>query len=303
MSDHRNERAGATPSDGTTRSVVWLDGRVHPDPATATVRWDDHGLTVGDGVFETIELRHGSPFALERHLDRLERSAGGLLLDIPDRSVIRAAVDEVADMWGTDPARLRITYTAGPAPLGSERGVDAPTLIVAASPMTVRTEPTRVITVDSTRNPDSALCGLKTTSYAENVVALRLAVLEGASEAIFANTRGELCEGTGSNIVIERDGVLATPPLSSGCLAGITRDLLLEALDAAGIPVEQAPIPMDDLMQADGAFLLSTGRHVQPISHVDGNPLPLCPGPATRRAAEIWASTMGALRGEDAITV
>ena len=269
------------------RCVVWLAGAL-ADPADASVHWSDHGLTVGDGVFETIELRRGAPFALRRHLERLDRSAQGLGLEPPDPAELSRAVAEVAAAWGEEPGRLRITYTAGPGPMGSNRGTAAPTLLLAAAPMRVLTEPTDVLVVPFTRNERGALAGLKTTSYGENVVALALANEAGCSEALFANTRDELCEGTGSNVVVGLDGTLVTPPLASGCLAGVTRALLLEALAAAGTPAAEATVPMSRLDEVTEAFLVSTGRHVQPIRRLGGRALPGCPGPATSRAAQIW---------------
>ena len=105
--------------------MVWLDGAL-ADPGHAAVHWSDHGLTVGDGVFETIELRGGTPFALTRHLDRLDRSAAGLGLPVPDRTLLARAVAEVGAAWGDAPGRMRITYTAGPGPMGSNRGAAPP---------------------------------------------------------------------------------------------------------------------------------------------------------------------------------
>ncbi len=280
-------------AESETREVVWIRGAL-ADPASASVLWSDHGLTVGDGVFETIELRRGTPFALTRHLDRLARSAAGLRLPPPDRSQLLDAVSSVADAWGTEPGRLRVTYTAGAAPMGSERVGATPTLVVAASAMTVRVEPTPVLVVPFTRNEHGALAGLKTTSYGENVVALDMAHEVGASEAIFANTVGALCEGTGSNIFVALDGELITPTIGSGCLAGITRQLLLEALalDASPLRAAERDLPLDVLGRVDEAFLVSTGRHVQPISRILGDgvdrPLPECPGPVTLAARRIW---------------
>ena len=269
------------------RTVVWVGGAL-ADPATASVHWSDHGLTVGDGVFETVELRRGRPFALTRHLARLQRSAAGLGLAPPDRAELDRAIAAVVGAWGDDPGRLRITCTAGPGPMGSDRSAGAPTLIVAAAPMQVRTLPTDVLVVPFTRNERGALVGLKTTSYAENVVALAAANAAGCSEAILANTRGELCEGTGSNVVVGLDGRLVTPPLASGCLAGVTRALMVEAAAAAGEPILEAAVPMRDLERVSEAFLLSTGRHVQPIRRFGEQTLPACPGPLTRRAAAVW---------------
>lgn len=273
-------------SDGD-RTVVWLDGAL-ADPAHAAVHWSDHGLTVGDGVFETIELRGGTPFALTRHLDRLDRSAAGLGLPVPDRTLLARAVAEVGAAWGDAPGRMRITYTAGPGPMGSNRGAAPPTLIVAAAPMRVLTEPTDVLVVPFTRNERGALAGLKTTSYGENVVALALATAAGCSEALFANTRDELCEGTGSNVFVVLDDRLVTPPLDSGCLAGVTRAVLLEALAAEGTPATEATVPMARLGEVTEAFLVSTGRHVQPVRRLGEHLLAGCPGPHTLAAGAAW---------------
>lgn len=270
------------------RVVVWLDGEL-VDPDRARVPWSDHGLTVGDGVFETIELRRGAPFALTRHLARLRRSIAGLGFEPPPAPFIRTAVADVAAEWGDAPGRLRITVTSGDGPMGSSRGVGVePTLLVTAGPMTVLTEPTAVLVVPFTRNERGALTGLKTTSYAENVLALARAEAVGASEALFANTVGVLCEGTGSNVFVGIDGRLVTPPLTAGCLAGITRELLLEALERGGTPADVDDIPMARLAEVDELFLVSTGRHVQPVSCVDDRALPACPGPLTSAAAQVW---------------
>ena len=286
------------PAGDRSPVVVWLDGALR-DPAGAGLHWSDHGITVGDGVFETIKLVGDQPFALEAHLDRLDSSAAGLLLSAPPRPTVEAAVAEVAAEWartnGPATARLRLTVTAGPGPMGSERGPDGPTLMVTAAAMTLRRDPTDVVVVPWTRNERGALAGLKTTSYAENVIALARARESGATEAIFANTRGELCEGTGTNVFVGIHGELVTPPLDSGCLAGITRALLLDALDAAGTPAKEATLPIEQLAAADEAFLVSTGREVQPIAAVDGAALGTSagpvPGPLTSQAIAAWDAT------------
>lgn len=280
----------ADPGHGSddTRCVLWLDGAL-VDPHTASVHWSDHGLTVGDGIFETIELRRGRPFALTRHLARLRRSGDGLGITVPADELLRPAVDEVAAAWGPESGRMRVTVTSGPGPMGSWRDpAAAPTVLIAAGPMTILKTPTPVVTVPFTRNERGALSGLKTTSYGENVVALSIAERAGASEALFANTVGDLCEGTGSNVFIGLGGRLLTPTLESGCLAGITRELLLEALAAAGTPAEVVDVPMARLGEVDEMFLVSTGRHVQPVSRIDGRALPHCPGLLTAAASRVW---------------
>lgn len=269
--------------------VVWIDGELR-DPDSATIHWSDHGLTVGDGVFETIELWRGVPFAVSPHLERLGRSAEGMRLQRPDPGLLERAVDTVSKAWGDAPGRLRITYTAGPGPMGSNRDGSPPTLIVAAGPMTVLgiDDPTDVLVVEFTRNERGALAGLKTTSYGENVVALDMAARAGCSEALFANTRDELCEGTGSNVFVVLDDRIATPPLDSGCLDGITRRLLLDALRAADVDVDERAVPMSQLSQVSEAFLVSTGRHVQPIRRLGNRLLAACPGPLTIAAHTAW---------------
>lgn len=261
---------------------IWLNGGLQ-DLETARVSVLDHGLTVGDGIFETVKAVQGRPFALTRHLDRLARSARGLGLPEPDLDEVRAAC---AAVLAADPmplGRLRITYTGGLSPLGSDRGDQGQTLVVALGEAARPADSTAVITVPWTRNERGALTGLKTTSYAENVVALARAHEQGASEALFANTVGQLCEGTGSNVFVVLDGELHTPPVASGCLAGITRAL---AVDWTG--ARETDLPLDVLDRADEVFLTSTLRDVQAVHRVDGRELPGAPGPVTAKAMRIF---------------
>ncbi|HEV6953424.1 MAG TPA: aminotransferase class IV [Promicromonospora sp.] len=255
-------------------TVIWAEGRmVAPgDPALSAV---DHGITVGDGVFETCAVLDGQAFALTRHLARLERSAAGMGMAALDLRKVRDGVDAVLAA-APDAGRLRITVTDGIGPLGSGRTDGPQTVVVAATPAVV--VPTgRAARSPWTRNENSPVAGLKTTSYAENVVSLADAVAKGADESVFANTRGDLCEGTGSNVFLELDGELVTPPLSVGCLAGITRELLLEWGAEAGLPVREAkdgelPFSVLDRVSAGEARMLLTGsvRNVQPTVWLDG---------------------------------
>jgi branched-chain amino acid aminotransferase len=266
-------------------SLVWIDGSL-VDGDTAAVSPFDHGITVGDGVFETLEVTDGRPFAMRRHLARLRRSAAGLGLEVPvDDARLCDAAAQVVTANRMTHARLRITVTGGVAPLGSDRGGARPTVIVAVAPLPAWPPTCSVATVPWRRNEHGAVAGLKTTSYAENVVALAEAHRRGADEAIFANTAGELCEGTGSNVFLGREQRLWTPPLSSGCLAGITRELVLEL-----VPVVEAPLPLDALAEADEAFITSSTRDIQPVAVVDGHVLPAAPGPLTIRATEAFAA-------------
>jgi branched-chain amino acid aminotransferase len=266
--------------------TVWINGELLPDD-DARVSVFDHGLVVGDGVFETIKVAAGVPFAMTRHLLRLRKSALGLGLPEPDLEAIRAGAMAVIAASSDPPplARMRVTFTAGLAPLGSERTAGSPgTAIVAMAAQPFPAAAVDVVTVPWPRNERGALSGLKTTSYGENVRALAYAHERGGSEAIFANTIGQLCEGTGTNVFVVKGGRLLTPPLASGCLAGVTRALVIEWAGA-----EEADLPLDALAEAEEAFLCGTTRDVQPIRNVDGNPLPAVPGPVTKKAAEIFA--------------
>lgn len=272
---------------------AWINGELLPDATAPAVPVTDHGLTVGDAVFEAIKVVDGQPFAFQRHLDRLARSAAGLGLVGLDLDEVRRGVGAVLEAEPIALGRLRITVTGGNAPLGSGRGTEPPTLIVVASSMTPAAETTAVITVPWPRNERGALAGLKTTSYAENVVALTAAQERGASEAVFANLDGNLCEGTGTNVFYVVDGELRTPSLASGCLAGVTRDLVLEWF--GGREVDE---PIDVAAAADEIFLVSTTRDVQGVHRWDDRELP-APGEVTRAAARRWREREPELLGFD----
>jgi branched-chain amino acid aminotransferase len=267
-------------------SVLWLDGRLVPADE-AVVSPFDHGLLVGDGVFETLRVYGGVPFAWTRHHQRLVRSAAGLGLTAPGSQELRAAVDDVLAANGMTDGRVRLTITGGPSPLGSERGDGPPSVIVLSAPATSWPRTVDVVIVPWSRNERGAVSGLKTTSYAENVRALGYAREHSAGEAIFLNTRGELCEATGSNVFVIRDGVVLTPPAEAGCLLGVTRALVLELCADQGIPAEEAALGPAALRDADEAFLTSSTREVQPIRRVDGRALAAAPGPTSDKLAAL----------------
>jgi branched-chain amino acid aminotransferase len=264
--------------------IVWLNGALTPleDAAISPL---DHGLVVGDGVFETIRVYRGQPFAWTRHVKRLHASADGIRLTAPPFEELRDAADAVLAANGFTEARLRITVTGGPAPPGSRRAPVPPTVVVVAFELEPTTEIASVMVVPWTRNEGGALVGLKTISYAENVRALAYVEARGAHEAIFPNTRGNLCEATGSNVFLVLDSACVTPPLAAGCLNGVTRQLLLEIAPGIGVEIEERDVPVDALQRAEEAFVTSTVRELQPIGSVDGAALPAAPGPITARLA------------------
>lgn len=246
-------------------NLVWVNDTLVPSDF-ARVSVFDHGFTVGDGVFETMQVKNGSAFALKRHLRRLENSAKLLGINFVDPDYLRTVVNEVIKANPTLAAagRMRVTLTSGDGPLGSDRNSDQPTLVVAISQLPNWAPSAKVASVKMPRNHLSPLAGAKTTSYAENVLALATAKKLGADEAILPNVAMNICEGTGSNFFAVIDGQVITPPLTAGCLGGITRELVCEWFDC----VEQ-DLPFSHLSEIQAGFLTSTTRDVQPIGQID----------------------------------
>ena len=259
-------------SVSSSQEKVWINGQLI-DENEVKISPFDHGLLTGDGVFETMVAYQETPFAFSRHYRRLERSASVFGLSLPEADTLLSACRDVVRANAVCPGRIRVTVTGGRAPLGSEKGDYPETVIVAAGKLPEQPEITEVVTVPFARNEHGALVGLKTISYGENVVALAHARARGAREAIFGNVDGNLCEGTGSNIFIVNNGQLITPPLSAGCLPGVTRALVADLCDVANINLQQTDTHLSKLKDVDSAFLTSTLRGVQPIGRVDGKPL------------------------------
>lgn len=256
-------------------AVLWVDGafRSANEPV---IQAGNHGLTVGDGVFETLAVRGGQAFALTRHLVRLQYSLDRMGMRTVDMPMIREGVRQVIAASPGDVVRIRITVVSGAGPMSSLRGSGAPNVIIWGGPGVVPRQ-CRAVRAPWKRNERSPIAGVKSTSYAENVVMAQFAAAKGADEALVSNTFGYLCEGTGTNVFIERNGEVVTPPLSSGCLAGVTRGLVLEWGARAGLPVRVAApgeltmSALDEVMHGDawGAVTSST-RGVQPIVWLDG---------------------------------
>ncbi len=266
---------------------VWANGQLLDGPETPVISVLDHGMIVGDGVFETIAVTDDEPFALTRHLDRLVRSAEGLGIGRPDVSAVREGI--AATVAGQDLTfgLIRVTVTSGIGPLGSPRGSSGLTHTVVTTPAPKPPMVTQIVTVPWARNDQGALTGLKTTSYAENAKMIEYAKARGASEAVMANTRGQLCEGTGSNIFYVIGDQLVTPTLDAGPLAGITRELVLQWC-ASELDVVERDAPLEVLFEADEVMLVGTSRDVQAISRIDDHEV-AAPGPVTRAAQAIWA--------------
>lgn len=262
-------------------TVAWLNGRL-VDPADPAITLLDEGFTVGLGVFETVRVQRGRPLCLALHLQRLAIGLQRLEIAPCDSGRLERAVHALLDAAGVDEARLRITVSAGPpggAPTVAVTVADLPSFAAAAT----------VVTAPWPRNERGPLATVKTTAYAENLMARRYARSSGADEALLANTRGHLCEGSSTNVFVVLDGELLTPPLSAGCLPGIVRGIVVERCDVA-----EADVPIQALGDVQEMFLTSSLRHVQPVRSVDGNPL--APGPIARAAAAEVARFTGRLR-------
>jgi branched-chain amino acid aminotransferase len=254
----------SAPEAVTGQLRIWLDGRLYDNPNQATIAGTDHGLLVGDGVFETLKVTENGAFAVRRHLNRMSRSAAALGLPEPDHQRIREAIDAILDGWDLPRGKLRITYTGGRGPLGSEAAYGPPRLIVALAPVPPAAPRTSIVTAPWTRNEHGALAGVKSTSYAENVRTLRYATERRAGEAIFLNTAGQICEGTGTNIFLIFDNTVITPPLSAGPLAGITRELIME-----WNPVQERDVTPEEAKLADEVFITSSMRDLQGVERWD----------------------------------
>lgn len=266
---------------------IWINGRI-VSTAAARISPFDHGFLVGDGVFETLVARNGKPFTPTRHWKRLVASCESMGITPPAFEVYLKAIMEVMHANGQPDARVRVTLTSGDGPLGSDRGESPATMTAAATPLKPWPPTETALIVPWTRNERGALAGIKSTSYADNVRALALAHAQGAGEALFANTRDELCEGTGTNIFVIVNGRVQTPPLNSGCLAGVTRGLVIEACQAVGIPVEETALPITVLQTCDEAFLSSSTRDVHPLARINEREMPGVSGTVTQRVAQAF---------------
>jgi branched-chain amino acid aminotransferase len=261
-----------------------MNGRLS-DRHAAAVDPFDHGLTVGDGIFETVRVAAGRPVLLDRHLDRMWGAADRIGLELAaERLELVRAVAAVIAAEDVTSGRVRITATSGSGPAGTSRAVGAGTVIVVAAPEAPREGPARVVVAPWVRNERSALAGVKSTSYGENVLVLRHARDRGADEALLADTTGRLSEAAAANVVVAVDGAFVTPSLAAGCLPGIVRQVLLYR----GV-VAEADLPLAVVHDADEIALTSSIAGVVAVSHVGERSLGGVDGPLTRLARRVLA--------------
>lgn len=237
----------------------------------------DQAIVLGQGIFETLVAYSGKPFLPDRHYARLKAGADAMGLEIPSEEGLLDAMLSTLSRNGLEDAgrvRIRITVTGGLSDLRFSNTKGAENLMIETTVAPEISHPAKTITLPFARNDKGALSGLKTINYGENVVAVRMARAAGADEGIYGNTVGNLCEGTWSNVFVCHEGQWITPPLSSGCLPGVSRAHLLDVARAAGISIEEVDLPLSELAHVESAFLTSTLREAQPVSHIDGRELP-----------------------------
>lgn len=247
----------------------------------------DRSLILGLGLFETILALDGRPIHAERHLARFLASCERLGWQpvLPDLPEIMAELIGVNGL-NIGRARIRLAISGGSGlihdlSLGSDHRVWMTAVPAADAPPTTTANLSPWL-----RNEHSALAGLKCASYAENLIALEHADRLGFEETVFLNTSGGLCEAATSNLFLVKSGGILTPSLDSGCLPGITREIVIELAGKLGIPCAERRLDLADLHGADELFLTSSIRGLMGVSRFEERIFP--PGPVTHALRDAW---------------
>jgi branched-chain amino acid aminotransferase len=248
------------------------------------------GLFCGWGLFTTLRIVQGEPFAFERHWRRLERDAARTRVPFPfDPQQVRKQLRELisANEVREGTARIYAIYNQ----VGfwqSDEPLPPVDLLLYTAGLPPHREPARLTVTEHGRDAASPLSGVKVTSWLQNVWSLQGAQQQGFDETIMLNERGEVAECTAANIFCVRDRTVITPPLSSGCLEGVTRSVLLELAPGAGIDVREESLRLNDLYTADEVFISSTNRSLAGVGEIAGHALPAAPGPVTLRLEKLF---------------
>jgi len=270
---------------------IYLNDRFVPQEE-AVVSVFDHGFLYGDGVFETLRAYRGLVFKLSDHLARLERSAARIQLCLPV-SIERLAylTREALSRNQLQDAYLRITVSRGAGEIGLDPALcKTPTLVIIAKPFQPYPESfyadgVSVMIAKARRNlPEALPPQVKSLNFLNNILAKMEAKAADAYEALMLNHRGDIAEGTVSNVFVVYDGRLRTPSADCGILEGVTRSLVLQVASELGIPADETRLNVEDLLAADECFLTNTTQEVLPVTRVDGHRIGNGrPGPLTRR--------------------
>jgi branched-chain amino acid aminotransferase len=278
-------------------ALCWQDGTVLPALA-ARISVLDHGLLYGDGVFEGIRFYQRRPFRLDAHLQRLQRSARALALQLPlSLQALQEAVAQLLAAFAAPDGYLRLVVTRGVGPLGLDpRRCGAAQVFIIADQLALVDAQTRqrgaraIIAATRRLSADGLDARIKSLNYLNPILARIEASNAGADEAILLNAAGRVAEGSADNVFIVRDGALATPPGSEGALEGVTRAAMLELARELGIPAREMPLTPYDLYTADEGFLTGTGAELIPLREIDGRVLPHVPGPVFSRLQQAFAA-------------
>ena len=252
------------------------------------------GLLNGWGLFTTMRIFQGEPFAFERHWKRLQKDAARTRIPFAfDAEEVRSRLRELLQRnevrEGT--ARIYAIYNKVGFWQSSESLPEVDLIFCTAGLPSYR-EPVRLSLCEHGRHAASPLAGTKVTSWIFNVWTLQGAQQRGFDEALLLNERGEIAECTAANIFCARGGRVFTPPLSSGCLEGVTRGILLDIAPATGISVEEKTLRPEELYAADEVFITSTNRSLLGVSEVEGRKFANAPGPITQRLEQAFSNYM-----------
>ncbi len=263
---------------------VWWNGQLI-DEAAALVPATSQGWLWGRGIFETLAVHRGQALALTRHLARFHAAAARLHLLPPSEPDLRHAIAALCALAPSSPHRLRLTLAAAQSP-GLSLAPDPGHLLIRLLPSPPKPGPAHLLTAPYRQNEFSPLSGLKSTSYADHPLALDWATSRGATEALLLNTAGDLCEGALNNLFLVHRNQLLTPSLSSGCLPGITRSLVLDLCPQLGVPCLEKALSPADLAAADALFLTNSVHGILPVASCNHRPLTApCPLTAQLDAA------------------
>lgn len=243
------------------------------------------GLLNGWGLFTTLRITEGIPFAFERHWRRLERDAARTHCPFPfQKETVRGQLAEVLRANRVTEGCARIYAICNQIGFWhSDEKFPKVDLILYTAELPSYREPARLALREHGRHAASPLSGVKVTSWLNNVWSLYEAQQAGYDEVVLLNERGEVAECTAANVFCARGGRVSTPPLNSGCLEGITRDILLEIGGKAGVPVEERTLRPEDLYAADEVFISSTNRSMIAVGEINGRKIAAAPGPIVQK--------------------
>lgn len=281
---------------------VYIDGTVLGE-AEAVIPVFDRGFLYGDSVYEVMRTAGGRPVDLELHVERLARSAEAIALELPPAAELRAAIARTLEASGNADSYVRVVVTRGSGDIGLDTALaDHPRTIVIVRPLVLPPERAyregvylKVVEVQRT-SPLAMDPAVKSGNYLNNILALAEARKAGAYEALMCDAAGRIAEGSSSNLFVAAGGVITTPALDIGLLAGITRARIIELARAAGLELIEGTVTPQQARAADEAFITSSIRGVLPVARIDDAVLPQgAPGPLTRRLMGLYAEHLAAV--------